>query len=113
MFNSVSVEMDTEFDGVLNLYAFHSDGNTLTVGDGSYWEVVCPSGTISIYNTTLSGSHASGGATFKSLLSDGNIDDGDNEGWIFYYTGCDEFRFGIVARWTTNFTPPPYQYKLL
>jgi len=114
IFNSVTIEADrVYFDGALNLLEFYCNGSTLSVGSGEYWGIVCPSGAISIYNTDIADSWASGGAIFKSLLTDGNIDDGNNDGWIFFYTGYDEFRFSKIVRWTTNFIPPPYEYKLL
>jgi len=48
-----------------------------------FFTFTCYSGTISISHTTLTGCHAIGGATFLSLLTNGNIDGGDNRGWIW------------------------------
>jgi len=43
----------------------------------------CPSGTIDVTYTTISGSVATGGATFNAFTYYGNIDGGSNSGWIF------------------------------
>ena len=51
---------------------------------GTPWGIECSTGnTINISQCTLIDSHASGGATFYSLLTNGCVDGGGNEGWIF------------------------------
>ncbi len=45
------------------------------------------SGTVSAANCTLQNSLASGGAIFNAFTADGNVDEGDNVGWIFKMPG--------------------------
>jgi hypothetical protein len=41
------------------------------------------SGTVSASNLNIKDSNATGGATWEALLTNGNIDSGNNTGWIF------------------------------
>ena len=50
---------------------------------GNIWIISVPSGVVSAKKTTLTDSHATGGATFYAYIVDGCVDNGGNTGWIF------------------------------
>ncbi len=47
------------------------------------WSISDTSGTNSVSNCTISYSTASGGAIWNALLTDGNVNGGNNAGWVF------------------------------
>lgn len=59
----------------------------LQLNEMDQWTLNVPTGTVNVNNCLFSGCIATGGATFYSLVSNGNIDYGYNEGWIFYADG--------------------------
>jgi hypothetical protein len=59
----------------------------LMFGDNAAeWDLIVPSGTVTAKNTILIGSQASGGASFLAYTSEGNVDGGNNTGWVFTET---------------------------
>jgi hypothetical protein len=59
-------------------------GLILTLSDPTYpYEIIVPGGTVNAINCDISYSNVSGGATFYALTTDGNIDGGNNIGWLF------------------------------
>lgn len=64
-------------------------GNLVTIGSvtaGSQHTLSKPSGTVSVNYCTISDSAATGGATWNAFLTNGNVDGGNNTGWIFIPT---------------------------
>lgn len=59
----------------------------LQLNEIDQWTLNVPTGTVDVHNCAFSGCIATGGATFYSLVSNGNIDYGYNEGWVFYVDG--------------------------
>ena len=56
----------------------------LFLGEGANtWDLIVPTGSVIAQNTILIGSQASGGASFLAYTSDGNVDGGNNTGWVF------------------------------
>ena len=53
---------------------------------GTRYNLLDSSGTNSVSYTTISDSHAYGGAKWNSFISNGNVDGGDNFGWDFSYS---------------------------
>ena len=54
--------------------------NTLA---GAEHTLIQPSGTVSVSYATIKDIDATGGATWNAYTSNGNVDDGNNTGWIF------------------------------
>lgn len=87
--NTVTInEPEVKFYGTLNLNQFYCDGevgenNVLEGINDQDWNITSDERRIQVRRTTLSHSHASGEAEFLSLRSRGNVDDGNNTGWIF------------------------------
>lgn len=71
-----------------NNFAFNgTPGNQLTLESrvpGSQYTLSQPSGVVSMSNTTISDSVATGGALWQAYLINDNIDGGNNVGWDFY-----------------------------
>ena len=57
------------------------------------WSIVKSSGTVDATFTTISYSTATGGARFKSLISNGCVNGGNNSGWIFQEAAGNFFLF--------------------
>lgn len=56
---------------------------TLTGTSTGGWTISDSTGTNSVFNCTISYSTASGGATWSALTTNGNVDGGNNSGWVF------------------------------
>lgn len=88
LLHSVTINTpETLITGNLYLNNFYSDGeptgeNNIVTGNGVDWNIISYADYISISNTTLSDSNASG-STFYAYYSNGNIDGGNNTVWIF------------------------------
>ncbi|MGV0954738.1 MAG: hypothetical protein ACOYBR_10530, partial [Fluviibacter sp.] len=64
-------------------------GNPVTIGStsaGSQHTLSKASGTVSVSYCTISDSVATGGATWNAFTTNGNVDGGNNTGWIFIPT---------------------------
>lgn len=89
IFDSITISSPlTNINGSLYTNEFYSDGsveenNVLSGVSGENWNLIIPSGTINTTYSTISDSHASGGALFTAFIINGNIDGGNNTGWIF------------------------------
>ncbi len=57
--------------------------NLISNNPGGTFTLSCPSGLISVSNSTISDSIATGGATFLAYTTNGNTNGGNNTGWIF------------------------------
>lgn len=57
----------------------------LSTTPGSVWTLSKSSGSVSVSNTTIQDSTATGGATFTAYYDSGNADAGNNTGWGFSY----------------------------
>lgn len=69
-------------------------GNLITINSttpGSQFTLSDPSGTINAQYLAIRDSNATGGAVWNALLSNGNVDNGNNTGWIF--AGSNFFMF--------------------
>lgn len=87
LLNSVTINIhETQITGNLYVNNFYCDGpigeNNIVTGNGTEWNLISYADYISISNTTLSDSNASG-STFYAYYSNGNIDGGNNTVWIF------------------------------
>ena len=73
----------SEFDA--DEFSIDTTSNVMmgSVSGTNPWYLYVPSGDVSVVNTLLQNSQASGGATFNALVSDGNVDGGNNNGWDF------------------------------
>jgi hypothetical protein len=63
-----------------------ASGNLVTIGSissGSTFTLSKSSGTIGVSFCTISDSIATGGAIWNAYISNGNVDNGNNTGWIF------------------------------
>jgi len=62
-----------------------TSGNLITIGSvtAASHTLSKASGTVSVSNCSISQSSATGGATWESLTTNGNVDGGNNTGWIF------------------------------
>lgn len=60
-------------------------GNLITLAGTSTggWTISKSSGTVSVEYCTISYSTATGGATWEAFTADGNVDGGNNTGWLF------------------------------
>lgn len=89
LLNSITINSPTtKIVGDLYVNNFYCDGpigeNNIVTGNGTEWNLISNDETISLTNTTLSDSNASGGSQFIALISNGCVDSGGNAGWIFY-----------------------------
>lgn len=72
---------------VAQFTASGESGRVLTLNSatpGSRFDLSDSSGTNTVSYCSITDSHATGGAEWSSLLTNGNIDGGNNEGWAFY-----------------------------
>jgi len=61
-----------------------ASGTTLkSVGSGTQGTISKPSGTVLVSGLTIQDSNATGGATWLAPTTSGNVDGGNNAGWIF------------------------------
>lgn len=88
LLNSITINTSaTQITGNLYLNNLYCNGepdgtNNILTGNGVDWNIISYADYISISNTTLSDSNASG-STFYAYYSNGNIDGGNNTVWIF------------------------------
>lgn len=84
LLNSITINTSaTIISGSLYVNNFYCTGESkILTGNGVDWYIISPADFISISNTTLSDSNASG-STFYAYESNGNIDGGNNTVWIF------------------------------
>lgn len=68
-------------------------GHTITSATASNHTLTKASGTITCTETTISRSTATGGATWNALTTDGNVDGGNNSGWIFVTSTIEEVTY--------------------
>lgn len=68
---------------VASLITTAGTGHTLSSSTAANHTLSDSSGANSISNTTVSRSDAGGGATWEALTSNGNVDGGNNSGWVF------------------------------
>jgi hypothetical protein len=65
-------------------------GNLITINSdtpGSRFTLSKSSGTVNAQYLAIQDSNATGGATWNSLLTSGNVNNGNNTGWIFVTPG--------------------------
>lgn len=84
LLNSITINTSaTSISGSLYVNNFYCTGESkILTGNGVDWYIISPADFISISNTTLSDSNASG-TSFYAYESNGNIDSGNNTIWIF------------------------------
>lgn len=83
---------------VSNFTASGTVGNILTLNSssaGSRFNLSDPSGTVVVSYCNITDSNATGGATWNSYTSNGNINGGNNVGWVFDRKGGLTFTSGI------------------
>lgn len=76
--------------GTTNTFAaggFHLDDTTISSVTAANHTLTMASGTVNVSNNTISYSQAGGGATWNSYTTNGNVDGGNNSGWIFTFAG--------------------------
>jgi hypothetical protein len=69
-------------------------GNLVTINSttpGSQFTLSKASGTVNAQYLAIQDSNATGGAIWNSLLTDGNVNNGNNTGWIFAAAGGNMF----------------------
>lgn len=92
--STVSASVDNPLNG-LNYFGFYPySPNSLWIDSMKFespsgefspvsWNIICTEGIVSVHNTIVSNSQASGGARFLSYLTWGNLNGGNNSGWEF------------------------------
>lgn len=70
----------------LNFNLSGTSGNQITIGSataGTQHTLSKSGGTVNVSYCTIANSNATGGATWNAFTSNGNVDGGNNTGWIF------------------------------
>ena len=79
---------------VTNFSVSGTTGNLVTIDastSGTRATLSKSSGTVSVSNCSIKDSSATGGATWRALTTNGNVDGGNNLGWVFSLSGGGNF----------------------
>jgi len=84
--NGLTVEFEDGSNQTATTFTLAAGAQRIIRGTGTgNWTITVASGTVSSFNSTISYSQAVGGATFEAFGTNGNLNGGNNSGWIFSF----------------------------